>query len=56
MIANNLGLIELLATFGILFIFFVWQFVSLDRDKKKAAAEKLTKAKTDADAKMNQPN
>ena len=51
MIENNLGLIELSFTFGVLVIFIVWQFISLNRDNKKAAAEKRAKA----EAKVNKP-
>ena len=44
MIENNLGLIEMAFTFGVLVIFIVWQFISLNRDNKKAAAEKQARA------------
>jgi len=41
--AENLGLIELIFTFTLVLIFAIWQWISLRRDNKKAAAEKKAK-------------
>jgi hypothetical protein len=45
---NQLVFIEMIFMFGGLIIFIAWQFISLNRDNKKAEAEKRAKAKADA--------
>lgn len=41
---SKLVFIEMIFMFGGLLIFIAWQFISLNRDNKKAAAEKRAKA------------
>ena len=50
---SKLVMIEMIFMFGGLLIFIAWQFVSLNRDNKKAAAEKRAKAEADANAARN---
>jgi hypothetical protein len=47
---SKLVAIEMIFMFGGLLIFIVWQFVSLNRDNKKAEAEKRAKAAAEANA------
>ena len=45
---SKLVMIEMIFMFGGLLIFIAWQFISLNHDNKKAAAEKRAKAEAEA--------